>query len=234
MSKFPICFCAPFSRPRRPAELVVFCDSRPFVLQQEVRGYLKGAMDYARAHSVYLVTERFVMQRRLCLCLISPDGKPLGIQKATHLNILYQDVMAADRTISLFDTAFGRLFLCVDVDVFYPEVMRAAALKGADIAICSQFIELYDFNLSRIMSGCWDMAQQNQLMVAAAVNQSACVCMPCPATADESGFVLPLTSSLPANAFVYPHKLHKLREQADVLGAINPDFCARHLPQLDH
>lgn len=233
MSSLSVCFCPSFTKPTPPASLVVFYESHPAVPESKVREYLKYAMDYARVHKVYLVTGRFVLQKRLCLCLISPEGHPLGIQKATHLNLLHHGALEPGDSISVIDTELGRFALAVDVDIFHPEVTRAAALQGAEVVVSSQYFDLYDLSPTRIMSGCWDMAQQNQLPVISINNQSCCVCAPCLATPDGSGFILPITSQVPASASLDPQSIKKSVESVDILQFLNPDFCSRHMPQLD-
>ncbi len=233
MSKINVCFSYPFVKPKEPANLVIFCEGNAAVPERELPRYLKQAMDYAKAYQVYLVPGRFVLKGRLCMTLLSPAGKPVALQKACHLNLLHHASLEPGSAIEVFDTELGAICLIADVDVYHPEVLRSAAMLGAETAIVSQYFDLYDVNVTRIMSGCWDMAQQNQMYVLGAHNAGCCVCAPCALTEDESGFLLKPQAEFPALATVYPHKLQKLREQQNLLSMINPDFCAASASLLD-
>ena len=110
--------------------------------------------------------------------------------------------------------------------------MRCAAAQGAQALIATQYFDLYDLTLPRLRSGCWAMAQEHQLSILMASNQSCCVSAPCPATAQGDGYLLAPTNELPALATVYPHKSDKARQQNDLLALLNPEFCARYSTQL--
>lgn len=233
MSKICACFCYPFVKPKEPCNLVMFCETKPAIPEDEFLDYLKRCMEYAKAYHVYLLPGRFILKKRLCLCLITPQGKPALLQKATQLNLLHHSTLKPAGSIQVAETEFGKIALMVDVDIFHPEAARAAAMQGAEILLASQFYDLYDWNPARSISGCWDMAQQNQIAVLGVSNMNCCVCAPCSITQDGSGFILSTCSEFPALATVYPHKITKLREQDDLLQSINPEFCARYFSQLD-
>lgn len=195
--------------------------------------YLRHSMEYAKSYQVYLVPGPFILKDRLCLCLISPQGKPLAIQKATHLNLLHHASLGTDDTLQVISTGLGKLALLCDVDIFHPEVARSAVMQGAEVLISVQYYDLYDLNELRVRSGSWEMAQENQVPVINVSNQNCCIAAPCSVTQDHSGYILPPQTSFPALATVYPHKTQKLREEKDLLSYLNPEFCARYFPQLN-
>lgn len=232
MSKVTVCFCYPFVKPREPSTLVLFCEPRDAVPEDEVHDYLKKCMAYAKNYSVHLMSSPFIMQGRLCLCLFDDGGRPLAIQKATHLNLLHHAALDPGGAIQVADTSFGKVALLAGVDVFHPEVARAAVMQGAEILLCAEFFDLYDLNPIRDMSGCWSAAQENQVHVAGVSNQNCCVCAPCPVTQNGSGFILAPQNAFPAIAVFYTHKTQKLQQELYLPGTLNPEFCARYAAQL--
>lgn len=232
MSKLSVCFCYSFVKPKQPANFVMFCETRPAIPEEEGAEYLKRCAQYARHSRVYLVPGLFILRGRLCSCLLSPEGKLLAVQKAAYLNLLQHPDLKAGEKIDVFSTEFGKTALLTDVDLFHPEAVRCAAMQGAELLLAVSYFDLYDLTLPRLRSGCWAMAQEHQLPVLMASNQSCCIAAPCPATAEGDGYILPPTSELPALATVYPHKSAKVRQQGALLSALNPDFCLRYSAQL--
>lgn len=232
MSKINVCFSYPFVKPKEPSSLVLFCEARDAVPEDEVKDYIKKCMHYAKTYHVHLLPGPFILQNRLCLCLFGSDGKPLVIQKATYLNLLHHAALDPADRIQVVDTEFGAVSLLAGVDVFHPEVARAAVLQGAQVLLSSSYYELYDLNPMRDLSGCWAMAQENQVPVIGVSNLNCCVCAPCSVTQNGSGFILAPQTVFPALATVYPHKTEKLREQMDLTGMINRAFIERYHAQL--
>jgi predicted amidohydrolase len=163
------------SPPPEAAQLVLFSAARNYVAEYDSGRMLAAAACYAMRHKVYLVPERFVAADSLCLCLLSPKGEVLGVQRATHLNLDYRGRFFRDDAIRPFDTPFGRAALLVDVDVNTPQVARAAVEDGATLLLSSQFIQLFDFFEDRIRYGAVNAAASNGVPVAAAAGSGAVV-----------------------------------------------------------
>lgn len=151
------------------AQLVVFSDQRNYVAEIDSAMMLAAASRYAIRHGVYLVPERFIAANYLCLCLLSPKGEVLGVQRATHLNLgLREHNFFRDDQIQVLDTPFGKTALLVDVDINMPQVARAAVMGGATLLISSQFIQIYDFFEDRIRYGILNAARSNGVPIIAA------------------------------------------------------------------
>ena len=150
-------------------QLVVFSDQRNYVAEIDSSMMLAAASRYAIRHSVYLVPERFIAANYLCLCLLSPKGEVIGVQRATHLNLgLREHNFFRDDQIQVLDTPFGKTALLVDVDINMPQVARAAVMGGATLLISSQFIQIYDFFEDRIRYGVVNAACSNGVPIIAA------------------------------------------------------------------
>ncbi|WMJ82781.1 nitrilase-related carbon-nitrogen hydrolase [Oscillospiraceae bacterium LTW-04] len=151
------------------AQLVIFSDQRNYVAEIDSSMMLAAASRYAVRHNVYLVPERFIAANYLCLCMLSPTGEVIGVQRATHLNLgLREHNFFRDDKIQAFDTPFGKIALLVDVDIYMPQVVRAAVMDGATLLLSSQFIQLYDFFEDRIRYGAINAALSNGVQVVAA------------------------------------------------------------------
>lgn len=232
MSKINVCFCYPFTKPKEPVNLVLFREVRNAIPEEAVREYISLCRQYAKTYHVYLVTGSFVLEKKLCICLIDPEGKPLVVQKASYLNPLQHPSLEPGSRIQVVQTELGALSLLAGVDVFHPETARAAVMQGAETLISVTYYEPYDLNTTREMSGCWAAAQSNRVHVIGVSNLDCCVCAPCAATNDKSEFVLAPQSEFPAVATVYPHKTGKLQEKYSLSAQLNPSFISRYASQL--
>lgn len=166
-------------RPPEGAELVVLADSNSYVSESLAPQFLAAAARYAKKYGVWLVSQRFLANDSLCLCLLSPDGKPVGVSRATHLNLDYRSLRLhrADE-IEVFDTDIGKIAMLVDVDIQMPHVVRQAALKGAEIIVASQFIQPYDFFEDRVVLGAKSAVGSNGVPVVAAVGSRGVIAAP--------------------------------------------------------
>ena len=170
MQTLSVAIVPTLSTPPAGAQLIIFSDQRNYVAEIDSAMMLAAASRYAIRHQVYLVPERFIAANHLCLCLLSPKGDVLGVQRAAHLNLgLREHNFYRDDTINTFETPFGRVALLVDVDINMPQVARAARLGGAQLLISSQFIQLYDFFEDRVRYGACNAALSNRLPVVAAI-----------------------------------------------------------------
>lgn len=177
-----------FASPSWGSNFVVFCEEET-IAEQEVKVYLKKVCQYAKHHQVYLVPQRFFLMGYQNMCLISPKGKVLGAQRAIYRHASHI-FLQQETTLDVLDTEFGRIALCVDVDIYKPEVARTAERQGAQYLICSQRLEAQDYRSSSILTGAWNAAQANALFVITACNHFHCVCAPNVITAHQDGFVV--------------------------------------------
>lgn len=215
----------PFTSPAWGSNFVVFASGEA-VAEDSAKDYIGRLCKYARSHEVYLVSDRFWLQENLCLCLISPEGKPLGLQRALYF---YTGVEGRRHdALDVIGTEFGRILLCVDVDIYHPEIARIAGGMGVQYIVCSQYIDDEDYNSSMVITGAWNAAQSSSLYVIDACNQFSCVCAPLGITKHGDGFVaspslhMPLTAKLQAE---------RLRECA-VSAHLSRKFYAVHNGEL--
>jgi enoyl-CoA hydratase/carnithine racemase len=172
--------------------------------------YLRRACKYARTHETYLIPERFLLMEYQCMCLISPAGKVLGAQKALYLNTATR-VGKHSAGIEIVRTEFGGVFLCVDVDIYRPEVARIAASMGAQFIFCSQSIDPKDYNSSMVLTGAWNAAQLTGVYVAVVSGEFSCVASPLSLSKHEDGFTAPPTIRLPVTAKLDAERLRTVK-----------------------
>ena len=70
--------------------------------------------------------------------LIDASGRVAGVQRKLHLAGEERHYFVTGRAINVFDTDLGRLTISICYDNYFPEVARAAALRGAEI-VCGVF-----------------------------------------------------------------------------------------------
>jgi predicted amidohydrolase len=95
----------------------------------------------ARRHGLYIVAG--VAERHPSIgatafnsaVLIDPGGRLLGVQRKLHLAGEERHYFVTGREINVFDTDLGRLAISICYDNYFPEVARAAALRGAEILV---------------------------------------------------------------------------------------------------
>ena len=156
-----VCITPPFGKIKPLSDLVVFSDVKSYIPEWDTPDYLNACRKYAMKNNVYLVPSRFVVNNILYLCLFSPKGEVLGIQGATHRNLYNQAELSQYDKIEPIQTPIGNIFLCVDVDIYHPQVLRIARMKGAQIVIASQFIDSYQLSRHMLTTGIWNAAQSN-------------------------------------------------------------------------
>ncbi len=228
MARTVLCFTKAFEKPKALSDLVVFSDFRPFVPAEELSSYIKQCSAYAKEHQVYLLPHRFLWKDILYLCLFDPKGSIIGYQGALHRNLSSQDQLKQYDNVHVIRTPIGNLFLCVDVDIYYPEVLRLARLKGADLILSSQHIPAYDLQPKRIITGIWNAAQQQGVYVAGCCNSFSAVAAPVEVTADGSGFLVQPESTSRLFCKLYFNKLERTSMGGDLREKLNPDFCKRY------
>lgn len=199
----------PFGKVRQLTDLVIFSDVKSYIPEWDTPDYLNACRKYAAQNKVYLVPSRFVVDNILYLCLFSPKGEILDIQGATHRNLYNQAELEQYHKIEPISTPIGNIFLCVDVDIYHPQVVRVARMKGAQIVIASQFIDSYQLSRHMLTTGIWNAAQSNGVYVVGCCNCFSAVAAPCSLTQDESGYLVPPASSHNLFAKLYLNKLQR-------------------------
>lgn len=228
MARTVVCICEAFEKPKALSDLVIFSDYRPSVPAGDLQAYLKYCSNYAREYKVYLVPHRFVVDNRLYLCLFDPNGAIIGYQGALHRNLSTQSKVEPASSVHVMQTAIGNLFLCVDTDIYYPELLRLAKLKGADLVVSSQYIHSYDFKPKRITTGIWSAAQQNGLFVVGCSNAFSAVAAPWEITPDGTGFLVQPEHSQHLFCKLFFHKLERSAMGGSLAEKLNPVFCKRY------
>ncbi len=114
-------------------------------LAEPVPGPVTEALgEAARRHGVYIVVG--VAERHPSITatafnaavLIEPTSRVAGVQRKLHLAGEERHYFVAGSDIRVFDTDLGRLAISICYDNYFPEVARAAALRGAEI-LCGVF-----------------------------------------------------------------------------------------------
>ena len=219
----------PFTSPAWGSNFVVFAgeSGRP-VPEGESKKYIERCCKYARHYSVWLVPERFILLGYQCMGLINPEGKVLGAQRAVFNGPTIKSIAKRSSMLQIFHTEFGSILLCVDVDVYHPEVIRVAANMGGQIFICSQSIAAGDYSSHMVLTGCWNAAQLSGGYVVAVTNQFNCVCAPVALTTLRDGFINTPGLKLPLTARIMADKLENVPKRA----ALNRRFYALHRGEL--
>ena len=142
----------------RGAELVVlpemFCapyENSAFLTYAEGFGGLvtETLSRLAREHGVYLVGGSMPEREGDALYntsfVFSPAGECIARHRKVHLfdvNIpngqvfCESDTFTAGEEVTVFDTAFGKVGLCICFDIRFPELYRKMALLGAQLIVC--------------------------------------------------------------------------------------------------
>jgi Predicted amidohydrolase len=218
----------PFSSPPFNSNFVVFSSATgAAVPEQDTQDYIKRACRYARQFGVYLVPERFVLMGYQSMCLISPEGRALGVQKALHLRP-GGDGQKQSVVLEIISTEFGGIFLCVDSDIYHPQVARIAHSLGAHILIASQQLAQGEHNNRRVLSGVWSAAQGNALYAVGVCNKFNCVSAPRALTQRNDGFVVPPNLKMPMTAEIAAEELHRVPPRP----ALNRRFYEVHRQDL--
>ncbi len=198
MQELSLSIGEPFTSPAWGSNFVVFSGENGVVVPEEdTKEYLRRVCKYAKHYEVYLVPQRFMLMGYQCLCLVSPQGKVVGAQRATHLNTTFKTGSKRSSSLTVYNTEFGGIFLCVDVDIYRPEVVRIAAEMGAQYIICVQQMTRGDYSTDMVLTGVWNAAQSNNVYSIAVSNQFHCICAPLPITDGKDGFIARPTMKTP-------------------------------------
>jgi hypothetical protein len=224
---------SPDIEPIPAARLIVFPGAdAATVRDRKANIFLGQAAAHARQSGAYLVPGLYIKNEALCLCLLDPDGRLLLEQPATHLNPSWAGDLRRGDEITLAETDFGKLALVPDVDVYKGEVLRIAALQGAEIVVSVQVIPETDYSREMILAGAWQQAQQNCLYLLTANNCNASVIGPCDTTADHSGFLAEISNRYPLQAELSAEKRLAAYKSFPVFKSLNPRLYRNHLEEL--
>ena len=220
----------PFTSPAWGSNFVVFAgESGHPILEQHTKEYLRRCCKYAARYGVWLVPERFALLGHQCMGLISPQGKVVGAQRAVFASPAFFSPQAErNSVVEVFPTEHGGVFLCVDVDVYRPEVARIAQCMGAQIIVCSQSINREDYASHMVLTGVWNAAQLTGCYVIAVTNQFNCVCAPVQLTPQRDGFLTPPNIKMPLIQRFCADTLEQLQRPRP----LSPQFYDLHRGEL--
>lgn len=226
MTELKLSIGEPFTSPAWGSNFVVFT-GEDIIREEFSKEYMRRACKYARHYGVYLVPERFLLMDYCCLCLISPEGRVLGAQQA-----LYPSTQVAHSKcgvdLEIMHTEFGGITLCVDVDIYHPEIGRIAEGMGAQYIICAQYVAPHDYGSSSVFTGVWNASQSCGLYVIGVCNQFNCVCAPLAITKYGDGFLATPSMRMPMTATLHAHAL--LQAQQPI--RLSRTFYALHRKEL--
>lgn len=194
------CVQMPFETPEHGTELVIFTPSKRYMQEWEAKTFVEKASAYAVNNSVYVLVPMFSLNDFLAVCLVDPQGKAAGIQRAHRLSPENAVGHLTAEKLKTFDTPIGRFLITVDVDIYDPELTATALEEKCNAILALQYIPDLDFSKERILFGAWRASQQTGLPVINVSNQGHCVteaCKSAPENGKPNGFASPFDDSLP-------------------------------------
>lgn len=212
MTELALSIGEPFTSPAWESNFVVFAgESGNPIPEQHTKDYLRRCCKYAAHYEAWLVPERFILLGYQCMGLVSPQGKVVGAQRGVFDGPVFHRQAERSTAAEVFPTEHGGVFLCVDTDVYRPEVARIAAGMGAQIIVCSQTIGKDDYASHMVLTGAWNAAQLAGCYVIAVSNQFSCVSAPTQLTQQRDGFLSPPSLKKPMTQRFNVDKLAELR-----------------------
>lgn len=193
---------------------------------------IEQAAAFARRQHVFVVPGLYIHHQALCLCLLDDNGRLILEQEATHLNPTWAGDLLRGDEIRIVEAPFGKIALCADVDIYKGEVLRIAALQGAEIVVSCQVIASQDYCREMILAGAWQQAQQNCLFILNSNNLNASLIGPCMTAPDLSGFLTEISSSYPLQAQLSGEKRTMAYRSFAVFRSLNPPLYRRHQAEL--
>ena len=225
--------CESFTPPPPDVQLVAFAGDEPDAIRARVStDFLDRASAYAAERQVYLVPGLYIRQNALALCLLDDRGNRVIEQEATHLNRSWAGDLRRGDDVKVAELPFGRVTLCVDVDIYKSEVLRIAALQGAEIVVNCQYLRSEDDCREMILAGAWQQAQQNCVYILNATSRHASILGPCEAAADRSGFLTQPSTAYPVQAELSAEKRAAAYQDFPVFKSLNPALYRRHAGEL--
>lgn len=131
--------------------------------------YLKLFTDLAKETGMHLIGGTHIIREgdRLynTAYLFYPDGK-IGAQKKLHITPteVKEWNMAAGDSLQIFDTEKGRIAILICYDMEFPEIVRMAKARGADVIFCPSCTDdRHGFH--RVRYSCHARTIENQVYV---------------------------------------------------------------------
>lgn len=132
--------------------------------------YLQLFRSLAEEYAVYIVGGTHVIKDtdgklRNAAHLFHPDGK-IDVQHKIHLTPSEAESwnMSPGESIEVFDTAFGTIAMLTCYDIEFPEIVRIARAKGADVIFCPSCTD-DRHGFYRVRYCCHARAVENQVYV---------------------------------------------------------------------
>ena len=132
--------------------------------------YLQLFRSLAEEYAVYIVGGTHVIKDtdgklRNAAHLFHPDGK-IDVQHKIHLTPSEAEGwnMSPGESIEVFDTAFGTIAMLTCYDIEFPEIVRMARAKGADVIFCPSCTD-DRHGFYRVRYCCHARAVENQVYV---------------------------------------------------------------------
>lgn len=189
MQDFTVAIIGENTKTSVDGQLVVISGADKESINSRDDDFLEKWCEFATRNKVFIVPGLYIEDNYLCLCLIDDRGKVVGVQKACHINKENFPELIRDSNLNIIETPFARVFLCADVDIYKPELVRAAVFSGAEIIISVQYIQGNRCNESMVLAGAWQNAQQNCVYIINAHNFGGNIIGPCETSEDLSGFI---------------------------------------------
>ena len=212
------------------SDIVIFQQKNLYSILNDGAALIECAKDFAVKNETYVVPGFYVKDGFLKSCIIDDRGETKGEQNAVHLGKIFKN-LTRGIDINIIETPFAKVFLCVDIDIYKPEVIRAAALLGAELIISMQYINEEDFCESMILSGAWQEAQQNCIYIVNTSNIESFITGPCETVSDLSGVI-----GKSKESSLYCELDKKLRDEAynkfPVFDSFNIDFYNKNIKLL--
>ena len=221
-----------FKAPRAMTDLVVLKDKRNYIAEYDSKKYLLACRKYAQSYGVYLIPSRFAVNGYIYMCMFNPKGEIIGIQGATHLNLNYKSAFKQYDRLNIIDCPLGKIFLCVDTDIYHGEVISAVKDMGVSLIVSSQFISEFEYNDKMLSLGVWNASQSAGCFVLSVSNHESALLAPCDLTRDYSGYALKPTGERSVFLKIFSGKLEKETDLSHVGLSKNRDFFKRHYKQL--
>ncbi|OMF38287.1 acyltransferase [Paenibacillus sp. FSL H8-0548] len=132
--------------------------------------YLKLFRSLASEYSVYIVGGTHVIKTsdgslRNAAHLFHPNGK-VDVQHKIHITPSEVEGwnMSAGEGLEVFDTAFGTIAMLTCYDIEFPEIVRMARAKGADVVFCPSCTD-DRHGFYRVRYCCHARAVENQVYI---------------------------------------------------------------------
>lgn len=221
-----------FHAPSSDTKLVIFADETVRESKLSVKKHLLLCSEYAANYRVFLLSGLIEHNENLCMCLLNPAGKIVCRQAAVHLAPAMQWKLQPADEISVVHTELGDIFLCVDADIFHSELVRAAALKGADLILSVQHIDPAEDKPERLTCSVWNAAQSNNLYVVNLSGNSCTVACPAPLTRNQDGYLVRRTACVPTRFALNLPRLDEITSHFQILEHINTELISHYAEEL--